>query len=46
MYLYLLSAGAVAPANTDTSLAYVTKDNVDIYLNPSRFEGSTDAEPT
>jgi simple sugar transport system substrate-binding protein len=45
MYLYLLSAGAVAPANTDTSLAYVTKDNVDIYLNPSRFEGSTDAEP-
>jgi len=45
LYLYKLSAGAVAPANTDTSLAYVTKDNVDIYLNPSRFEGSTDAEP-
>jgi simple sugar transport system substrate-binding protein len=46
IYLYKLSGGAVSPANTDTSLAYVTKDNVDIYLNPSRFEGSTDAEPT
>ncbi len=46
IYLYLLSGGAVSPADTDTSLAYVTKDNVEIYLNPSRFEGSTDAEPT
>ena len=45
IYLYKLSGGAVSPANTDTSLAYVTKDNVDIYLSPSRFEGSTDAEP-
>lgn len=45
IYLYKLSGGAVSPANTDTSLAYVTKDNVDIYLTPSRFEGSTDAEP-
>jgi len=45
IYLYKLSGGAVAPANTDTSLAYVTKDNVETYLNPSRFEGSTDAEP-
>jgi simple sugar transport system substrate-binding protein len=45
LYLYKLSGGAVSPANTDTSLAYVTKDNVDIYLSPSRFEGSTDAEP-
>ncbi|HEY7031956.1 MAG TPA: sugar ABC transporter substrate-binding protein [Thermomicrobiales bacterium] len=46
IYLYKLSGGAVSPANTDTSLAYVTKDNVGTYLNPSRFEGSTDAEPT
>jgi len=45
IYLYKLSGGAVAPANTDTSLAYVTKDNVQTYLAPSRFEGSTDAEP-
>jgi simple sugar transport system substrate-binding protein len=45
IYLYKLSGGAVSPANTDTSLAYVTKDNVETYLNPSRFEGSTDAEP-
>ena len=45
IYLYKLSGGAVSPANTDTSLAYVTKDNVEIYLSPSRFEGSTDAEP-
>jgi len=45
IYLYKLSGGAVSPANTDTSLAYVTKDNVQTYLQPSRFEGSTDAEP-
>jgi len=45
LYLYKLSGGAVSPANTDTSLAYVTSDNVDIYLSPSRFEGSTDAAP-
>jgi simple sugar transport system substrate-binding protein len=45
IYLYKLSGGAVSPANTDTSLAYVTKDNVHIYTSPSRFEGSTDAEP-
>ena len=46
IYLYKLSGGAVSPANTDTSLAYVTKDNVQTYLAPSRFEGSTDAAPT
>jgi len=46
IYLYKLSGGAVSPANTDTSLAYVTKDNVATYLGQSRFEGSTDAEPT
>ncbi len=45
IYLYKLSGGAVAPANTDTSLAYVTKDNVETYLSPSRFEGSTEDEP-
>jgi simple sugar transport system substrate-binding protein len=45
IYLYQLSGGAVSPANTDTSLAYVTIDNVDIYLEPSRFEGSTEDPP-
>jgi len=45
IYLYKLSGGAVSPANTDTSLAYVTIDNVETYTSPSRFEGSTDAAP-
>jgi simple sugar transport system substrate-binding protein len=45
MYLYKLSGGAVVPADTNTSLAYVTKDNVHLYLGKSRFEGSTAAEP-
>jgi simple sugar transport system substrate-binding protein len=45
MYLFKLSGGAVAPADTNTSLAYVTKANVHLYLSPSRFEGSTSAEP-
>jgi simple sugar transport system substrate-binding protein len=45
MYLYKLSSGAVVPADTNTSLAYVTKDNVGLYLGKSRFEGSTSAEP-
>jgi len=45
LYLYKLSGGAVSPANTDTSLAYVTKDNVDVYLTPSRFEGSSEDPP-
>jgi ABC-type sugar transport system substrate-binding protein len=30
MYLYKLSGGAVAPADTNTSLAYVTKENVEL----------------
>ncbi|MDQ2683980.1 MAG: sugar ABC transporter substrate-binding protein, partial [Chloroflexota bacterium] len=45
LYLYNLSGGAVAPANTDTSLAYVDSSNVDIYLTPSRFGGSTEEPP-
>jgi simple sugar transport system substrate-binding protein len=45
LYLYQLSGGAVAPANTDTSLAYVDSTNVDIYLTPSRFGGSTEEPP-
>ncbi|MCA9859022.1 MAG: hypothetical protein KC438_04830, partial [Thermomicrobiales bacterium] len=45
IYLYQLSGGAVAPANTDTSLAYVDINNVETYLTPSRFGGSTDVAP-
>jgi simple sugar transport system substrate-binding protein len=46
LYLHKLSGGLVGPANSDTSQAYVTKDNVDAYLGNTRFEGRTDAEPT
>jgi simple sugar transport system substrate-binding protein len=46
IYMYKLSGGAVSPANVDTSLAYVTKANVQTYVAvKSRFEGSTTAEP-
>jgi simple sugar transport system substrate-binding protein len=45
MYMYKLSNGLVGPADTNTSEAYVTKDNVDHYLTKSRFEGSVRAEP-
>jgi simple sugar transport system substrate-binding protein len=43
--MYKLSNGLVGPADTNTSEAYVTKDNVDHYLTKSRFEGSVRAEP-
>ena len=46
MYLYKLSGGLVGPANSDTSQAYVTKDNVDAYVGETRFEGRSTAEPT
>jgi simple sugar transport system substrate-binding protein len=41
LYLFNLSGGLVAPADTDTGLTFVTKTTVDTYLVPSRFEGST-----
>jgi simple sugar transport system substrate-binding protein len=46
LYLYKLSGGLVGPANSDTSQAYVTKDNVDAYVGKTRFEGRSDAQPT
>ena len=46
MYLYNLSGGLLGPADTHTSRAYVTKDNIDLYLGKSRFVGTTSAEPT
>ena len=46
LYLYKLSGGAMHPADTNTSLMFVTKDNVGLYTTPSRFEGSTPNQPT
>jgi simple sugar transport system substrate-binding protein len=45
LYLYKLSNGLIGPADTNTSEAYVTIDNVEHYLSKSRFEGSIRAEP-
>ncbi len=42
LYLFNLSGGLVAPAETDTGLTFVTKSNVGPYqTTTSRFEGST-----
>lgn len=46
MYMWKLSKGLVGPADTNTSEAYVTKDNIDQYLGKSRFEGTARAEPS
>jgi simple sugar transport system substrate-binding protein len=46
LYLYLLSSGCMAPCDTNTSLKFVTKDNLAGYSALSRFEGSTTAQPT
>jgi simple sugar transport system substrate-binding protein len=45
LYLFKLSGGLVGPANSDTSQAYVTKDNVDAYTGKTRFEGRSDVAP-
>jgi simple sugar transport system substrate-binding protein len=45
LYLFNLSGGLVAPAETNTGLTFVTKSNVGPYQNTtSRFEGSTTAQ--
>jgi simple sugar transport system substrate-binding protein len=42
LYFYKLSGGLVFPAETNTGLLFVTKDNVDPYLQTkTRFEGSS-----
>ena len=42
MYLFNLTGGLVLPPDTDTGLSFVTKCNVDPYLNASTtYEGST-----
>jgi simple sugar transport system substrate-binding protein len=45
LFLYKLSGGLMAPSNTNTGLLFVTKANVDPYLNTkSRYEGSDKAQ--
>jgi len=45
LFMYQLSGGLVAPADTDTGLTFVTKSTVGPYLaTPTRFEGSTTAQ--
>jgi simple sugar transport system substrate-binding protein len=45
LFMYQLSGGLLRPSNTDTGLLFVTKHNVDSYLDtPSRFEGSSSKE--
>jgi simple sugar transport system substrate-binding protein len=48
LYLYNLTGGLVLPADTDTGLTFVTKDNVGPYQSSSTtYEGSTGAtKPT
>lgn len=42
MFMYKISGGLTGPANINTGLKFVTKDNVDPYLQTkSRFEGNS-----
>jgi len=44
LYLFKLSGGLLFPTQTNTGLLFVTKDNVDPYLNSkTRYEGSDTA---
>jgi simple sugar transport system substrate-binding protein len=45
LFLYKLSGGLQQPADTNTGLLFVTKQNVAPYLKTkSRFEGSSDKQ--
>lgn len=45
LYLWHVSGGLVSPADTNTSLKFVTKENVDPYMaTQTRYEGSTKEE--
>jgi len=45
LYLYNLSGGLVSPPDTNTSLSFVTKDNVNQFTEvKTRFEGSDTAQ--
>ncbi len=41
LFLWNVSGGLMKPTNTDTGLGIVTKNNVEPYLTPSRFEGTS-----
>jgi simple sugar transport system substrate-binding protein len=43
MFMYLASGGLTGPADINTGLKFVTKDNVEPYLSSStRYEGKSD----
>jgi simple sugar transport system substrate-binding protein len=45
LYLYNISGGIAAPAETNTGLIFITPDTVDRYLeNSSRFEGDSEQQ--
>jgi simple sugar transport system substrate-binding protein len=45
LFLFKLSGGLVAPADTNTGLLFVTKDNVKPYLSSkTRYEGSSSSQ--
>ncbi len=44
LYLFNLTGGLATPPNTDTGLAFVTKDTIGQYGIPSRIEGSSTAQ--
>src|ERR1700744_5056609 len=45
MFMYLASGGLTGPADINTGLKFVTKENVDPYLSTkSRYEGSADKQ--
>jgi simple sugar transport system substrate-binding protein len=43
MFLFLISGGAIGPADINTGCQLVTKENVCQYLRPSRYEGNSPA---
>jgi simple sugar transport system substrate-binding protein len=45
LFLYKISGGLMAPSDTNTGLLFVTKDNVQPYLNTkTRYEGSSSSQ--
>lgn len=45
LYLYKISGGLTGPAETNTGLVFVTKDDAGQYLNTeSRFEGDSETQ--
>lgn len=45
LYLYKISGGLLVPTDTNTSLKFVTQENVDPYLqSETRYEGSTEQQ--